>query len=299
MTHPYTSRTYAEAIADGAPVVPVGELDTWAILRPIPGTGLRDARTPYPFSPLARPRSGRALQDALAISGIVSLVATTDALDEDRGWYPDIFDFARPYKTHFVIDRDRTPVHFSKHHRHEVRKAERVCEAATVGLGAHLDEWCALYDDLIARHRLGDAHRFSRSYFEALAHMPEFVAVAAMFEGRMVSCHIWLKLADRAYSHLSASSEKGYRHGGAYAVLAHAIGTFDDCRLIDLGGVPDTADSAGGLARFKKGFANGTRTNWICGSIVDRDQYALLSGDAGRHSVDGEYFPAYRSPRLA
>lgn len=296
MTHPYASRAYAEAIGDGAPVVAVRELGSWAVLRPIPGTRLLDARTPYPFSPLVRPRSRRDLYHGLEESGIVSLVVTTDALDDDTEWYADIFDLARPYKAHFVIDRDRAPVRFTKHHRYEIRKSDRLCETGTVPLRDHMDEWCALYDNLAARHRLGDTHRFSRSYFEALARLPGFVAVAAMIGGRMVSCHIWAKVARRAYSHLSASSEEGYRHGAAYAVLAHAVGAFDDCRLIDLGGVPDAADSPCGLARFKKGFANGTRTNWICGSIVDPERYRSLTGEIPGERVAGGYFPAYRSP---
>ncbi len=295
MTHPYASRAYAQALAGEGSIIHVSELDTWAIPRQVAGTDEWDAQMPYPFSPIARPCSGVHLRNTLKEQGIVSLVGVTDALDDGCDWYPAVFDFVRPYKDHYVIDRDHAPVQVSRHHRYEIRKSERVCETGVVSLQDRIDEWCALYDTLVARHRLGRSHKFSRSYFEVLARMPEFVAIGATIGGRLVSCHIWVRFDGRAYSHLSASSEEGYHHAAAYSVMDYAIAHFDGCRLIDLGGVPDNSPSGPGLQRFKKGFANGTRRNWICGSIVDRDRYDSLSRGIDNGPAATMYFPAYRA----
>jgi hypothetical protein len=57
-------------------------------------------------------------------------------------------------------------------------------------------------------------------------------------------------------------------------------------------------DADDGLTRFKAGWSNAERTNWLCGRIFDREAYAALSRmNVGAASRD--YFPAYRAGEFA
>jgi hypothetical protein len=53
-----------------------------------------------------------------------------------------------------------------------------------------------------------------------------------------------------------------------------------------------TADAAGGLTAFKRGWATGTRQAFFCGRVFDRTTYDALTAALPR-STSG-YFPAYR-----
>ena len=155
-----------------------------------------------------------------------------------------------------------------------------------------------MYETLVSRNSLHGVHRFSRAYFKALARMPEFVSFGAFVDGRLASCQIWLTHDRYAYSHLAASSDQGYTHRAAYAVYTHGISFFKNYRLIDLGGTPDKCNLTQGLARFKKGFANDTRQNWICCAISDRNLYEFVCHTTGANPGSTSYFPAYREQTL-
>ena len=47
-----------------------------------------------------------------------------------------------------------------------------------------------------------------------------------------------------------------------------------------------------GLTRFKRGWATGSKTAYLCGRIFDREAYAALVQARGVSATD--YFPAYR-----
>jgi hypothetical protein len=294
--HPFASRTYLEALANDDPVFFIDQLDTWALIRKIPESQHLDAAGPYPFTQLSRVASPDKLRGALRDRGLISFVAVTEVNGDYANWAPEVFDWAHPYKAHFVIDRSIGPVTFSKHHRYEIRKAAQACDTRLIALCDYLDNWCSLYDNLTSIHRLDGIHSFSRSYFETLARMKECVTVGAFVDEKLVSAHIWLRTAGTAVSHLAASSKEGYACGAAYAVNDFAISMFEDCKIIDLGGVADSSKSSDGLRRFKKGFTNDTRHNWICGAIADRGIYETLCRKAGVPADLMTYFPAYRAP---
>lgn len=296
MSHPYASREYTCAVAGEGRIAYVEELDAWIILREVPGTEYVDAAGPYPFSPSACPNSKQRLNQSLRELDVVSMVVVTDALQSISTCFTDMFDEAHAYKTHQVIERGSGPIKLSRHHRREIRKAQQVCDTRVIALADYMGEWCALYKNLISRHRLRGTHCFSRSYFEALATMPEFVMIAAFVDNRLVSGHIWVAYDEYVYSHLAASSDEGYKYGASYAIHGHAISSFEPYQIIDLGGVADSGGSMSGLDYFKRGFANQTRTNWICGSIANQDAYECLCRKAGVSRGAVSYFPAYRAP---
>jgi hypothetical protein len=53
----------------------------------------------------------------------------------------------------------------------------------------------------------------------------------------------------------------------------------------------------GGLTRFKRGWATGTRPVYFCGRIFQRERYEQLARQGGA-PVSG-YFPAYRHGEFA
>jgi hypothetical protein len=74
-----------------------------------------------------------------------------------------------------------------------------------------------------------------------------------------------------------------------------AIQHYSGHQVLDFGGCASVTDSAeDGLARFKRGFSNRTAIAWLCGAILDSEQYRRLCGQ--RTATRDSYFPAYRSP---
>ncbi len=195
-----------------------------------------------------------------------------------------------------MIEGGPTQHSYSKHHRAELRRAGRRCEARKIALADHLQDFTRLYEVLSARHALGESHRFEAAHFAHLAAHPEdFPTFGAFVEGRLVSAHIWARHGRFAHSHLAASDAEGYTAGAAYAVNDLAIRTFAGSTLINLGGVAD--GSAGdGLARFKAGFANATRRAFLCGMVADQEAYDRLSAPLAAGGPS-DYFPRYRQPR--
>ena len=272
-------------------------LDTWAIPRPIGQTGHWDAMGPYPVTPLEPTSDLDEVREILNAAGLVSWVGVTDVLQPNLPRLDDIFDYTRSFKTHHLVDRSLNEPRYTKHHRYEVRRAQRTCETRVISLHAHLTAWKALYADLISRHAIGERQQFSDAYMEMLADSPDVTPIGAFVDEELVSAHLWVTGEDGVHSHLAASNPAGYRCGASYAVYDHAISHFTNHTLIDLGGVASAEDAtSSGLARFKKGFANAERTNFIVGLVGQPAVYHELCEERSDSPTDPAYFPAYRSP---
>ena len=296
MTHPYATLDYAESLGQGGTVLFLESLAAPVCLRPIPGTEFVDATGVYPFTGMGETgaRDIATLKAEMRSRGLVSLVLVVDPFTSMSA---EGLDVDRTYKSHHLVDPAAGELSFSRHHRQEIRRALRRCEARPILLRDHLADFIALYDILIARHGLTGVHRFPASHFAHLAGDPSaFPAFGAFRDGRLVSAHIFMRHRGRSYSHLAASSEDGYRCGAAYAVYDCAIRALLAEGPISLGGAPD-GGSGTGLDRFKRGFAHAARPSRLCGVIADRALYGRLCDVAGQGASGPteEYFPAYRS----
>jgi hypothetical protein len=105
---------------------------------------------------------------------------------------------------------------------------------------------------------------------------------------------LWYVHGEVGYYHLAAYNAAGYRIGASFALFARSIEFFASrLRWLNLGagaGVrPSSEDS---LARFKSGWATGTRTAYFCGRIFDPSRYDELAARGNRSG--GNYFPIYR-----
>jgi hypothetical protein len=267
--------------------------------RPIAGLTYRDAMGCYPLFACAGWEHLEAdLDEARDDLVCVSLVA--DPFGEYRPEHLQrcFRDVCVPFKDHFVTDLERPPRTFvSSHHRYYARRAlanlsvERCDEPLRF-----LDDWMDVYACLVERHGLRGVRAFSRLAFAGQLTVPGIVMLRAIHEGRTVAAHLWYVQGEVAYSHLAASSDRGYELQAPYALHWFALETFaSNARWLDLGaGVRLRA--ADGLTWFKKGWATGTRPAYFCGRILDRRRYDEVL--AARGLKDGDYFPAYREGEL-
>lgn len=286
----YATTAYASAF--GLEVVDVEEWRTALLVRQIPGSTWRDALGCYPLA-LVHPRGD--LQSGLSrlrATGLVSVALVPDPLNGPPSEaLAAAFPVCRPFKTHYLIDREAGPVQFAPTHRRMIRKAVKACSIGLVNLRDTLEEWKRLYAHTVTRHRITGIQKFAPSYFTALADAPEVFAFAAQCDGQIVAMILWVRSGDTAYAHLEGSSIAGYKTQAIYGIFAAANDYFHDCRFLHFGGTAGVADRGyDGLAYFKRGFANRHVTSYFCGSYLDSERCGILM----RNQPETSFFPAYR-----
>lgn len=293
----YSSRQYADSFRDiGEPYL-LPRSQGWLLVREIPGSGCRDAMGCYPLF-ACRDWSGLSADLLDLENQLVSVVMVPDPFaDHSPRILQSTFDVVVPFKDHLVVDLENRPERaVSKHHRYYARKALReVSVEVSERPVDFLDEWQALYDNLVDRHRFGGIRRFSREAFALQLAAPGIVMFRALHAGESVGVHLWFVHGSTATSHLTAFSPVGYKLSVSYALYWEAIRFFaGTTRWLNLGGAAGIRDEPeDGLRRFKAGWSSSTRTACLCGRILDRDLYRELT-TAGGHAAEG-YFPAYRA----
>lgn len=271
------------------------------LVRSIPGTGHADAMGPYPV--FACCEWSRLSEDLEALRDeLVTLVVVTDpfgdwSLPQLEACFPDR---CAPFKKHFVVDLSLPALQSaSRHHRRDAARALRRTTVEIVGDSrAFLDEWDELYRGLMRRHDIRGPAAFSRASFVQQLGVRGLTAFRAERSGDLHGAALWFVDGPVAYYHLAAYSDTGYRAGVSYALVAAALEHFAGRGLewAALGagaGVEERPDV--GLARFKAGWATGTRTAFLCGRVLDERRYAELVG-RGVGEQTAAFFPAYRAP---
>lgn len=285
MTHPYASLAYAQAFKPNYEPIPFA--GGYVLKRVIPSTGYMDAMGIYPLMPLTSELDF----EPLRAQDIVSLVLVADPFfSPSQEVLRATFDHAYAYKTHYLYDYSK-PREYSRHHRYEVKRAQKYCDVRLVALSDYLEEWCALYHHLTEKHNIRGLQNFSSNYFAALAAMNPTM-FGAFKDDRLVSAHLWFTHEGYAYSHLAASSDEGYASGAAYAVYDASLDYFAEqkAKLVNFGGSAGVVQATDGLARLKQGFSNASITSHVCGKILNKEIYEKLS--AGK---SGDFFPLYRA----
>jgi hypothetical protein len=268
--HPYCSQTFCSAFeVDPESRLCVPPWRTWIVLR---GEGLqggaRRGSGLYPFASLDPACDLPEGLEYLRERGIESFYMVTDPL-----WCPPVealreaFDFCRPLKLAWLIDREQGPVRFRKKHRNRINRSRRRCETRVVSLLDHADACFELYRSFAAQKEITGAMDVPESCFPTLAGMKQITTIGTFAEEELLAFSIWARFREAVYFLLGASSTRGYEIAAAYAYHAFAIEYFEDCRYVLFGpetGMVDTPEypSAG----FKSGFANATAQVWVCGS---------------------------------
>lgn len=294
----YLSLDYAASFAHVGLPLQLLSAGGWLLKRPIMGWSDSDATGCYPLLCCA---DWAELADDLAQldDELVSVTAVADPFG-DHGALPGLTaafqHLVRPFKEHFVIDLSQSPRRFiSETHR---RHAQRALAAVQVDYVAEpttaIDDWSRLYDNLITRHRILGPAQFSRDSFERQLAVPGIVVLRAAEHGETVGMTLWYRIGERAYYHLGAYSERGYALHASYALFRVAIDLFGDEGLswLGLGAGAGIREARDGLTRFKRGWATGTRTAFLCGRIGNPRRYEELASARGKAD---DFFPAYRA----
>lgn len=292
----YAHSDYARSLAEFGHPRALFRSGGWILERLIPGTDSRDGMGCYP---LFSCRDWSWLTDDFADLGdeLVSLVLVADPFGNfTKEILSETFkDLLVPFKEHFAIDlREPAGEFASPHHQRNAGAALRLIEVEhAASAEVLLDEWSLLYANLSARHTITGIAAFSRDSFARQLRVPGMTAFRAVHGGQTIGINLWYAGREVGYYHLGAYSEQGYRLRASFALFWRAIEHFAAAGLkwLDLGaGAGAANDGADGLTRFKRGWANTTRTAYLCGRILDRPKYERL--------VDGkdpnDYFPAYR-----
>jgi hypothetical protein len=156
-------------------------------------------------------------------------------------------------------------------------------------------EWTNLYATLIKRHRIKGLAAFSADSFALQLQVPGLSLFCARHNGEIVGMTLWYSHGAAGYYHLGAYSERGYDLGASFALFWYALEYFAGSGLLwlNLGAGAGLKDEASdGLGRFKRGWATGTRTAYLCGRIFDPERYAALTNV--QRGATSDYFPAYR-----
>ena len=292
----YAGPRYAEALAEWGTPVELGGSAGWLLEQPIEVSALHDARGCYPvFS--CRDWQGLPADLKRLDEKLVSVTVVTDPLAEPdaellRKAFPDV---SRPYKQHFVVDLSAGASALSLHHRRNVKRALQHVELQVCAAPEqHLQEWLTLYAGLRERHQIRGIAAFSSESFRKQLQLPGLRMFRASIAGQTIGLNLWMAGEVNGYYHLGAYSAQGYRAGAAYALFWFAIGHFRQRGLkwLNLGAGAGAVESVDdGLSRFKRGWATGTKTAYLCGRICNRAAYLLL---AARASSSPAFFPAYR-----
>jgi hypothetical protein len=232
---------------------------------------------------------------------LVSLVLVTDPfypppVDELSRLFPER---SERFKDHCIVDLSvpyerRT----SEHHRRYARSARRDLRVERcAATEAVVDDWIALYDDLIARHAITGLTRFSPDIFRLQLALHDMLVFRACDGDGASAMALFIRDGDQAYYHLGASSPRGYASRASFGIFAQAFECLAELgvRRVDLGAGPSTpGPERDGLLRFKRGWSTHLLPTWLCGRVLDRTAYdseIVLRG----LSRTQRYFPAYRA----
>jgi hypothetical protein len=291
----YLHSDYVASLSHAGQPRHLQKCDGWVLERSIAGTLLRDATGCYPLFCCRDWNSIVADLEAIG-DDWVSLVLVTDPFGD---WNPDTLsaafpDLVRRFKTHQIIDLSKQ-LKLGSNHRRNISYSLRHLEfeVATDPL-VHIDRWCALYADLVQRHRIVGIADFPRRSFEKQLITPGISAIVARRQGQIVGMTLWYRHDDHVYYHLAGYSEEGYAYSASFGLFWTAVSHFsaEGLRYLSLGSGLDP-NGEDGLSRFKRSWANQQRDVYLCGRIFDRRTYVDLANHVG--AAADVYFPSYRS----
>jgi hypothetical protein len=297
----YLHPSYAESLSEFGEPRRLQRSGGWILKRPVQGFQAFDGMGIYP---LFLCEDWHSLRADLEEDGndLVSLAVVADPfgeydLDGLRLRFPDL---VIPFKQHFVVDTQVAGAIGSERHRSYARKATQSLAVEQVDRPFELrDEWLGLYRALSERHHITGVAAFSERSLREQLNVPGIVAFRATHMNENVGMTLWFRHGDRAYYHLGAYSDTGYKLHASYALFWYAIRHFREAGLAWLnlgGGAGLHPDGRDGLSQFKRGWSTGTRTAYFCGRIFNRELYRDLSEACGQ--FQSAYFPAYRTGEL-
>ena len=297
----YVHASYAASFAELGQPRELPGCHGWVILQPVAGFPYRDARGCYPL--FACQDWSQLPEDLEALNGeIISLAMVMDPFGSyDQALLKRCFpEVLLAYKEHYVIDLERwqTASLPDNHQRNVKRAVQQVRVEECKHPLAWSEDWTGLYANLVRRHTIHGAAAFSSETLIRQLQVPGIVMFRAAHGRATVGMVVWYVQGQVGYYHLGAYSDLGYELRASFALFFHSIDYFSNrLRYLNLGaGAGVNSSRAGGLERFKRGWATGTRTAYFCGRIYDRIHYDEVAAARG---VSGDnFFPIYRKDEI-
>lgn len=293
----YMHPSYVESLSEFGTPRELLHCKGWVLERQIPGFIAHDAMGCYPLF-VCQDWHQLHLDLETLESDLVSLSLVTDPFGEfDSDYLNRCFDHVIPFKAHFIVDLNQKPDNYvSEHHRRYIRKSlQHVSVEICKDPVGFVDDWSAIYQELILRHGIKGITAFSKESFIKQLSVPGLIMFRAVNDDKTMGMLLWYVQGDVAYYHLGSSSPRGLELYASFALFHFAITYFADkgLRWLDLGaGAGVRVEGSDGLTKFKRGWSNGSRIAYFCGRIFDREKYAEIVKDKGINATD--YFPAYR-----
>ena len=294
----YRSADYAASFAHlGAPLR-LAASGGYVLERVIPGMELKDA---IGMVPLFDCDDWDALEgdlQALAAAYVSLVLIPTPFCGLDAARMSALFPaLVREYKRHYVVDLDDVwESGVSRHHRYYARRGLKTVTVTrcTGDPSRWTDRWVALYGELARRHGITGIYDLPPSALAAQLTVPGMQLYIAQRHDTVLGMQLWLRDATRAYHHLSAYSDDGYRGRVSYAMVYAALSELaaQGVRKADLGaGAGQGGNGSQGLDTFKAGWTPHVLPVYLCGRVFHEQHYRdLCAGGRG----NGPYFPAYR-----
>ena len=219
-------------------------------------------------------------------------------------------DRAVAFKEHFVADLSRPLSSFvSAHHRRYARRDNLAVEVCADPL-RWLDDWCALYQNLCARHEIRGLPALSRAAFRRQLAVPGLIAFRASAGADTLGMVLWYRQGDVAYYHLAAYSDEGYRQRASFPLFWLAFEHLAAAG-VQMGGIGRrpivvSLPSSSARPQVKELTASSDSRGdgrqepeppTSCGRIFRPDTYRALARERGFE--ESRYFPAYRQGELA
>jgi len=294
MKHPYSTIQYAKSLSHWGRPFHVPEWDTNVLIREI-SPGFEDASGTYPIAILDKNADIARGLERLRKHRLISVVLVLDDFHRPSlKTLHQYFTVIKQFKTHYIHDNNKEKIIYNRHHRYELRQALKSVDVAPLDLQNNIENWSALYSNLIVHKELTGLHAFPLKHHIALGKLEGITAIGAWQKDELISCHVWVSDGDYVHSHLAASSAQGYANRAAYAINDASIAYFSNAKIINFGGgIMQTNKTLDNLAQFKRGFSNNIALSYVCGAVLDEERYAdLLLKNATIQQTD--FFPAYR-----
>ncbi len=295
----YQHKYYAESLTEFGKPVELKHSGAWVLERSIPESDFKDIVGCYPLfccrDWTQLPQDIKEMEKKWVSFSLVTDPFGSFTQDLLRENFTDV---CSSYKKHFILnlnsDFEKT---ISSHHKRNVKKGIKALSVTTVEEPLLLlDSWIELYNLLIEKHHINGVSGFSGTSFKKQMVTPGLTMFKASYENHIAGIVLFFEKEDTVYYHLGAYDEMGYKLQASYAIFWKAIHYFADkgFRWLNFGaGSGIQENQTDGLSRFKKGWANDTRTAYFCGKILNPEVYnELVQNSKGKSNG---FFPAYRS----
>lgn len=291
----YRQNGFAESLGTG---LYLENVKGSVLRRKIGTTGTHDVVNPYPVFACSNFANFEDDLTSLRVEGAIALTVRTDAFDEMNVLSTrDIWDWFKPFKTHFITDltepwRDTAA-------RNAKRYEKRAREDFEFSLVSSPSEYAAdlarLNEIILNRTQINKSAGLSVKTLEKQLNLRGVRLFKAEDSQGPQGLALFMKTDRKAYAYLLGATDEARSKHVIYGLYGYALDALSaEVDAVDFGGNPGpTDDLSNSVGLFKQLWTNRTATSYICGKIFNPEAYGKLCKD--RPALSPNYFPAYRA----